>query len=65
MYNQPITREKIMLKTFDEINMILSEMRDEGMVEPIDCDDCDPVDYAVVTGLFDELWPEPEDSVDF
>jgi hypothetical protein len=55
-----------MLHDFDEINAILHSMADEGilepMVEPIDCDDCGPFDYAEVTGLWDEMYPEPVDS---
>jgi hypothetical protein len=49
---------------FDEVNYILNQMADEGivepMVEPIDEPDCHPMDYADVTGLFDEMYPEPE-----
>ena len=49
---------------FEEINAILNQMADEGMVEPmvepIDEPDCHPMDYADVTGLFDEMYPEPE-----
>jgi hypothetical protein len=55
-----------MLHDFDEINAILHSMADEGilepMVEPIDSDDCHPMDYADVTGLWDEMYPEPVDS---
>jgi len=54
---------------FDEINAILAEMADaeivEPMVEPIDENDTHPYDYADVTGLFDEMYPEPLDSNDF
>lgn len=49
---------------FDEINDILAEMRDDGMVEPIDEVDCDPFDYAEVTGLWEEMYPEPIDADD-
>ena len=49
---------------FEEINAILAEMRDDGMVEPIDEPDCDPFDYAEVTGLWDEMYPEPIDADD-
>jgi hypothetical protein len=53
---------------FEEINAILNQMAEEGivepMVEPIDEPDCHPMDYADVTGLFDEMYPEPEMMVD-
>jgi hypothetical protein len=53
---------------FDEINDILNDMAEAGivepMVEPIDEPDCHPMDYADVTGLFDEMYPEPEMMVD-
>jgi len=57
-----------MLNDFDAINDILNAMADEGtiepMAEPIDSDDCSPMDYADVTGLWDEMYPEPETMVD-
>ena len=57
-----------MIHNFDEINAILDMMAQEGtiepMVEPIDEADCDPMDYAEVTGLFDEMYPEPQEMVD-
>jgi hypothetical protein len=74
LFDKPITYgithssqgRKVMLHDFDEINAILHSMADEGilepMVEPIDCDDCHPMDYADVTGLWDEMYPEPVDS---
>jgi hypothetical protein len=34
----------------------------EPMVEPIDEPDCSPFDYAEVTGLWDEMYPEPMTS---
>jgi hypothetical protein len=58
----------------DEINGILNAMADAGIVElmaePIDCDDCDPLDAAFVMGIeneiFDEMYPYANDcSVDF
>jgi hypothetical protein len=58
-----------MLHDFEEINTILNQMADEGilepMVEPIDEVDCGPFDYADVTGLWDEMYPEPLESEDF
>ena len=54
---------------FEEINDILNQMANEGMVEPmaepIDGADCSPFDYAEVTGLWDEMYPEPIDANDF
>lgn len=53
----------------DTINAILAELAEkeivEPMVEPIDESDCDPFDYAEVTGLWDEMYPEPLDMADF
>ena len=57
-----------MLNDFDEINTILNSMANEHilepMAEPIDCDECCPFDYAEVTGLWDEMYPEPVEMVD-
>lgn len=58
-----------MLNNFDDINAILNEMADHGIVEhmaePIDENDCHPLDWAEVTGLldevFDEVYPYAED----
>jgi hypothetical protein len=58
-----------MLNDFDEINRILNEMAEDGILEPlaepIDSNDCSPFDYAEVTGLWEEMYPEPLDSNDF
>jgi hypothetical protein len=56
--------ERIMLNDFEDVNRILAGMVDDGMVEPIDEPDCDPFDYAEVTGLWEEMYPEPEEMVD-
>jgi len=52
-----------MLNDFDDVNRILAEMSDEGMIEPIDEADCHPMDWAEVVGIadeiFDEVYPEP------
>lgn len=57
-----------MLNNFDDVNRILAELAEEGtiMAEPIDCEDCHPMDWAEVTGLADELSDEiyPEPMVD-
>jgi len=57
-----------MLHDLDEINRILNEMAEnnilEPMAEPIDASDCSPFDYAEVTGLWDEMYPEPLDAND-
>jgi|688.fasta_scaffold1258380_1 hypothetical protein len=49
-----------MLKSFDEINQILAEMRDEGMVEPIDDGSLETHfhEWASVVGVVDEFYPE-------
>jgi hypothetical protein len=55
---------------FEDINTILNQLADEGivepMIEPIDSNDCHPMDWAEVTGLADELADEiyPEPMVD-
>lgn len=51
---------------FDEINDVLNDLAIEGVIEPlaepIDCDDCHPLDWAEVVGCFDDvvsiLYPE-------
>ena len=52
------------LNDFEEVNAILSAMTDEGMVEPIDEQDCHPLDWAEVVGIldevFDDVYPEAE-----
>jgi hypothetical protein len=53
---------------FEEVNRALSELAIIGavepMVEPIDEPDCSPFDYAEVTRLWNELYPETEKMVD-
>ncbi len=53
---------------FEEVNGILHQLADEGMVEPmvepIDEADCNPFDFAEVTHLWDEMYPEPIDADD-
>jgi hypothetical protein len=56
--------ERIMLNDFEDVNRILAEMVDDGMIEPIDDPNCNPFDYAEVTGLWEEMYPEPEEMVD-
>jgi len=54
------------LENTDAINAILNQLADEGtlepMVEPIDENDCHPMDWAEVVGIadevFDEVYPE-------
>lgn len=43
---------------FEDINRILAEMRDEGLVEPIDEVDCHPLDWAEVVGILNEVFVE-------
>lgn len=51
-----------MLNDFDEINRILDEMADEGMIEPIDDGSLqtDFYDWADVVGVLDEVEPNVE-----
>ncbi|NDC23377.1 MAG: hypothetical protein EBZ49_04530 [Proteobacteria bacterium] len=53
-----------MLNDFEDVNRILSEMRDEGTVEPIDdySINVDFWDWADVIGIVDEF--EPQEMVD-
>jgi len=52
----------------DRINAILAGMVDDGMAEPIDFEDCHPLDWAEVVGIadeiFDDMYPEAEMTVD-
>lgn len=47
---------------FEEVNRILADLAEEGilepMVEPIDEPTCHPLDWASVTGLFEEIFEE-------
>jgi hypothetical protein len=51
--------ERLMLNSFDDVNRILAELRDEGLVEPID----DPAvhidfwEWADIIGVVDDLVP--------
>jgi hypothetical protein len=52
----------------DAINAFLAQLAEqelvEPMVEPIDCDDCHPLDAAFVMGIeddvFDEMYPDAD-----
>jgi hypothetical protein len=56
----------MMLNDFDDVNAILADLAEQGilepMVEPIDEPNCHPMDWAEVTGLADvlleEIYPE-------
>lgn len=54
-----------MLNDFDAINMILAEMRDEGIIEPIDDPSIqtDFYDWADVVGISDQIEPGVQFSV--
>ena len=55
---------------FEDVNQILSELADAGIVEPtiepIDENDCHPLDWASVVGvdIFDEVYPEADFFLD-
>jgi hypothetical protein len=55
-------REKMMLNDFEDVNWILDELAEQGIVEPIDENDCHPLDWASVVGvdIFDEVYPEAD-----
>jgi hypothetical protein len=61
--NVPQGRKSTMYD-FETVNAILAGMRDDGLIEPIDDPNCDPFDYAEVTGLWEEMYPEPQEMVD-
>lgn len=54
-------RERAMYD-FEDVNRILAEMAEEKIVEPIDEEDCHPLDWASVVGvdIFDEIYPEAD-----
>ncbi|NBR62315.1 MAG: hypothetical protein EBT86_11925 [Actinobacteria bacterium] len=54
--------EQIMLNDFEDINRILDEMTDEGIIEPIDDPSIqtDFYDWADVVGVLDEVEPNIE-----
>jgi hypothetical protein len=47
---------------FEDVNLILSEMAEQGivepMIEPIDEKYCHPLDWAEVTGVLDEVFED-------
>lgn len=51
-----------MLNDFDDVNRMLAEMCDEGIVEPIDDPSIqtDFYDWADVVGISDEIEPDVE-----
>ena len=59
-------REKMMLNDFADVNRILDELAEQGIVEPvlepIDEETCHPLDWASVVGvdIFDEVYPEAD-----
>jgi hypothetical protein len=52
--------EKVMMNDFEDVNRILAEMRDAGMVEPIDDGSLEVHfhEWAEVVGVVDEFYPE-------
>ncbi|MFM8759789.1 MAG: hypothetical protein ACKODS_09650 [Methylophilaceae bacterium] len=55
-------KEKMMLNDFEDVNRILAEMVDNGMIEPIDDPNIqtDFYDWADVVGVSDEIEPDVE-----
>ena len=51
-----------MIHDFDEVNRILAEMNDEGMIEPIDDSSLEVNfwDWADVVGIVDEFVPSDD-----
>jgi hypothetical protein len=53
---------------FEDVNQILAELADAGIVEPtiepIDENDCHPLDWASVVGvdIFDEVYPYADEE---
>lgn len=54
-----------MPNSIDEVNRILDEMTQYGIVEPIDEPDCHPLDWAEAIGIeeevFGQIYPYAED----
>ena len=66
-----VSQGEMEMNTFedqDAMNAFLAQLAAdnavEPMVEPIDEPECSPFDYAEVTGLWDEMYPETEKMVD-
>lgn len=63
-------REKMMLNDFADVNRILDELAEQGIVEPvvepIDEDTCHPLDWAEVVGvdIFDEVYVDAVEMID-
>ena len=63
-------REKMMLNDFEDVNRILDELAEQGIVEPvvepIDEDTCHPLDWAEVVGvdIFDEVYADAVEMID-
>lgn len=55
-----------MLNDFEEVNRILAEMHDNGMVEPIDDDSFEVYldDWAAVVGVENEFYPDYDEFQD-
>lgn len=64
-FTSTISKETMMYD-LEKVNAILNAMADEGIVEPvvepIDENDCHPLDWASVVGvdIFDEVYPEAD-----
>ena len=63
-------REKMMLNDFEDVNRILDELAEQGIVEPvvepIDEDTCHPLDWAEVVGvdIFDVVYADAVEMID-
>lgn len=59
-------REKMMLNDFENVNRILDELAEQGIVEPIDEETCHPLDWAEVVGvdIFDEVYADAVEMID-
>jgi hypothetical protein len=51
---------------FEDVNRILAELAEENVVEPIDEQDCHPLDWASVVGvdIWEELYPYADELAD-
>lgn len=62
-----LSKEKKMYE-FDDVNAILEEVAEQGiiepMIEPIDEENCHPLDWASVVNvdIFDELYPYADEA---
>lgn len=67
MYFMSTIHQEKKMYDFEDVNAVLEEAAEQGilepMIEPIDENDCHPLDWASVVGvdIFDEVYPYADD----